>query len=72
LKTLEHHDPKRGAIESDDEGLYNLQGDLLDKVGFQYQRDSRDNWTQRIISAWDARAGAMVPIEEDDRTITYY
>jgi hypothetical protein len=39
---------------------------------FQYQRDSHDNWTQRVISAWDPKTDTLIPIEEDDRTIIYY
>src|SRR5262249_15577339 len=70
--TVEHSPSSPGNIENDDIERYDGEGNLLEKLTFQYQRDSYGNWVMRLISAWDPKTDALVPIEEDSRTITYY
>jgi hypothetical protein len=67
-----HHAGKTGNIENDVEERTLEDGTVIDRVEYDYVRDAHDNWTKRVVLKWDARQGSMIPIREDQRTITYY
>ncbi len=47
-------------------------GSVIDKVSFRYERDTQGNWTTRVVSVLDPASKALVDIQRDTRTITYY
>ena len=74
LLTFVHHNSMGigGAWNDDAAEALDARGNRIEKVSYQYERDSRGNWTRRTASAWDSSTGDMVPIQEDIREITYY
>jgi hypothetical protein len=68
---ISKHPGRYGNIENDEEERYR-DGILMEKLTFEYQRDSYGNWTERTVSAWDPETNSVVPIEADTRVITYY
>jgi len=70
--TLEQHPRRYGNIENDQVERLSEDGQLLEKLTFRYERDRFGNWTNRVISAWDASLGMMVEIQQDRRELTYY
>lgn len=74
IVTFVHHNSAGISWGYDDQAVEALdqKGKVLQKVTFQYKRDSNGNWTRRVVSALDSNTGEMVPIQEDVRDITYY
>ena len=70
--TVQNHPNSPGNLELDDTERFSADHTLLEKLTYTYERDAQGNWTKRIISALDPSTGAMVPIQEDDRVLTYY
>ncbi len=72
--TFVHHNSAGISWGYDDQAVEALDqnGNIFQKVAFQYERDSEGNWTRRVASALDPRTGSMIAIQEDVREITYY
>jgi hypothetical protein len=70
--TVQRHPGREENIENDELETFNEAGESLEKLTFQYERDSYGNWTRRIVSVFDPSTNSLVPIQEDARTITYY
>lgn len=70
--TVANHRLSRSAIEPEDIERYSENGSLAEKVVFDYERDSRGNWTKRTVYSEDVITGVLLPIQEDIRTIVYY
>jgi hypothetical protein len=72
LTTVEHHPGRYGNIDNDAVELFDLHGNLLEKIAYRYVRDSRGNWTDRTASILDPSTRQLVDIRLDTRTLTYY
>ncbi|HKW74889.1 MAG TPA: hypothetical protein VJN64_05135 [Terriglobales bacterium] len=72
FKDVQHHPGRHTSKELDDEELYDQTGQLLERINYAYERDSRENWTKRTVSIFDAATNSMVPVQEDVRELTYY
>jgi hypothetical protein len=72
LKTIQDHFGRPGNSEPDTVELYDGNGKLLEKLAYQYDRDSNGNWTRRTVSVWDAVANNFAPLAVDERQLTYY
>lgn len=70
--TVQNHPHTRSNIELSDAERFSGDNTLLEKITFSYERDTQGNWTKRIVSAWDPISGAMIPIQEGLRILTYY
>ena len=72
--TFVHHNSAGISWGYDDQAVEALdqKGKILQKVTFQYKRDSDGNWTHRTVSVFDSNTGSMVPIQEGIRQIMYY
>jgi hypothetical protein len=70
--TIQNHPHTRSNIELADTERLDNNGVLVEKLTFSYERDAQGNWLKRTVSAWDPASGAMVPTEEDIRSLTYY
>ena len=71
-RIVQHHQGRPGNLEIDDEELFDDAGRLLERVAYAYERDQQGNWTKRTVSVLDVNSGAVVPVREDDRKITYF
>jgi antitoxin component YwqK of YwqJK toxin-antitoxin module len=72
LKQIQNHKGRLANRENDDEELYDQNGQLLERVVYNYERDAHGNWTTRTVSALDLNTGILVPIQRDTRELTYY
>ncbi len=74
IVTFVHHNSAGISWGYDDQAVEALdqKGKILQKVTFQYKRDSDGNWTHRTVSVFDSNTGSMVPIQEGIRQIMYY
>lgn len=70
LKSVTHYAKLDHEIEDDE--VYDENDLLLDRIAYTYERDHHGNWIRRIASMLDVKTGAMIPIREDVRTLTYY
>jgi len=70
-KKIEHY--KTGStFDVSDLEIYDMKGDLIERVTFDYQDDGHGNWITCVTSVRDLSTGAMVPVAKDVRTLTYY
>lgn len=67
-----HHAGKTGNIENDLEERTLEDGTVIERIEYQYLRDAHDNWTKRVVLRWDLKQKLMVPLREDQRTISYW
>jgi hypothetical protein len=75
-RTLEitklHHAGEAGSLENDHEERYLEDGTQLARVEYEYERDTHENRTKRVVLVWDAKEDKMIPVQEDQRTISYF
>ena len=67
-----HHAGKDGSLENDLEERTLEDGTVLEREEYEYVRDAHENWLKRVVLQWDPKQNIMIPIREDQRTISYY
>ncbi len=70
--TVQNHPHTRSNIELTDAERISGNNTIVEKLTFNYERDSHGNWTKRIVSAWDPKSDTTIPMQEDLRVLTYY
>lgn len=70
--TVENHPHTRSNIELTDTERISGNDTVVERLAFNYERDTHGNWTKRIVSAQDPKSDTMIPIQEDLRILTYY
>lgn len=70
--TVQNHPHTRSNIDLTDAERISGSGTVVEKLTFNYERDSHGNWTKRTVFAWDPKSDATIPIQEDLRILTYY
>jgi hypothetical protein len=70
--TVQNHPHTRSNIELTDAERISGNDTVVEKLTFNYERDSRGNWTKRTVFAWDPKSDATIPVQEDLRILTYY
>jgi hypothetical protein len=66
------HPGRKGNIDSDEVRRYDTAGTLIEKVTFDYNRDSFGNWTRRTAYVWDLTTGTRTALQRITRVISYY
>jgi hypothetical protein len=70
--TMLHHAGETGDLENDYEERRTEDGALLERIEFEYVRDTHDNWTERLMKVWDAKSNDMIRVKKDFRDIAYF
>ena len=71
-KDVQSHKGRPTNHEIDDEALYDQEGQLLERVFYNYERDAHGDWITRTVSVFDRSTDNIVAIERDTRELTYY
>lgn len=72
LEQVRHHKGREIGRDPDDVETRDVNGKLVERLTFTYERDKYGNWTKRLVSVLDMESGLMIPVQEDTRVLTYY